>query len=234
MGLPSTAPQLLIILAFVIPGAVYQAVRLRLIGPYPPDQDATDKLLRAIAASALLDGLYAVLAGKLIAHLAAPLVHGETRHVPSEPWQLGLAAIVFLFFVPSVAAAGTIIFSQRLGRGPWLERLFQGTYDPTPRAWDYGWNRLFSRDDSPCFVRIRTNDDLWVGGYLGFGSFASSYPHADDLFMEYAYTMNSDGSFGGVVPGSQGMWVRCDDVRTMEFIAPPERTSSPSEARQED
>lgn len=72
---PGTAGQLTILLILVLPGFFYQAVRERLRGSLASEQEPQNRLVRAIAAGALLDIVYAVIAGPRLVRLLA----GEGR-----------------------------------------------------------------------------------------------------------------------------------------------------------
>src|SRR6266511_5457335 len=63
MPVPSSVPQLIILVAFILPGVVYQSVRSRLRGPAPDELNATNKVLRAAAVSTGLAFFYAFLIG---------------------------------------------------------------------------------------------------------------------------------------------------------------------------
>lgn len=207
MDVPGTVSQLLLTLAFVVPGFVYQAARSRLRGPTPDDASTSTRVLQALAVSAALDAIYMVVLGPTLVDLAdagdgTPGVGGVTE----RPRLAGLVAFVLLFAVPVTLAALDYL---RLQRG-WTMRL---AYDPTPRAWDFAF-----RDISPTYVRILTTDGTWLGGWYGENSFVSSYPEPREVFIETAHLMEPDGKFGGEQPGSNGLYVRCDDIRAVELV----------------
>lgn len=209
--IPSTGTGLLIALIFVVPGLVYQFARSRLRGPAPDDASATHRLLRALAVSAALDAMYASTAGPTIVKLLNP--NGTTdrsTNVVQHLRGLSLWALLLLFAIPSgLAALDTV--RLRLGwTPPFTARL---TYDPTPRAWDFAF-----RDIEPTYVRVLTQDGTWLGGWYGVNSFVSSYPEPREIFIETAHRMGPDGSFGPEQVGTGGMYIRCDDIRAVEFV----------------
>lgn len=206
MDIPSTAAQLLLTLVFVIPGFVYQGARSRFRGPTPADGSTSTRVLQALAVSAGLDALYAVALGPTLVRLLKPTVDGAPAGVIEHPRQSGLLALLLLFVVPVSLAA---LDYWRLRRG-WDPRL---SYDPTPRAWDFTF-----RDIDPCYVRVLTVDGTWLGGWFGENSFVSSYPEPREMFIETAHLMGTDGTFGVEQPGSNGMYIRCDDVRAVELV----------------
>jgi hypothetical protein len=209
VSIPGTGAQLLIALLFVVPGAVYQAARSRLRGPSPADADATGRILRAIAVSAALNAVYLTLLGRRVIDLIVAIAGGNPGSWAGQARQAGLVALLLLFVVPAMLA----LLDYWRTRWTWLPRPL--TYDPTPRAWDYAFT-----DRSPCFVRVLTHDQQWIGGYWGTGSFATSYPQDPELYLEQAWLLGPDGQFQAKQDSTEGLFVRCADVRALEFLAP--------------
>jgi len=54
--------------------------------------------------------------------------------------------------------------------------------------------------------------------WYGEDSFVSSYPEPREIFIQSAHLMTEDGTIGAELPGSNGLYVRCDDVRAVEFV----------------
>jgi len=204
---PGTVQQLTVLLVLVMPGVFYQAVRERLRGLLPTEQEPQNRLVRAIAAGALLDAVYAVAAGpwlvKLITDSGKSPLAGLSRH----PRQTGVAALLLVVVVPSLVAWGEAKLTVRRLRA---------RYDPTPTAWD----SLF-RDRGSCFVRIRLKSGLWVGGWLGSRSAVSAYPQEADIYMEAQYSMRHDGTFVARVADTGGVYVKAADVEVLEILLPP-------------
>ncbi|MGL5859572.1 MAG: DUF6338 family protein [Angustibacter sp.] len=208
--LPSTIDQLFVVLLFVLPGSVYQFVRTRLRGPAPDDASAVNRVLRALGVSALLVSLYTVIAGPYLVTLI-----GETR-VGAAGWatrirEIGLCGVVLLIAIPAALAMIDHLRRRYLPTPQWL----RVAYDPTPSAWDFAFaNR------KETYIRLLTADDRWLGGWWGKGSWVSGYPEPRDIFISVAHQMKDNGSFGDPIEGSGGLYVRCDDVRAVEFIDP--------------
>jgi hypothetical protein len=204
--IPQNAASVLITLGLVVPGVVYQGVRRRLRGPTPEDRDLSVRVLRAFTASAALALVYLASFGQTILEL-----NDREGTLRARPRLLAVAALVALFVVPaSLAAAGEIL---RSWRGSALDerfrRLFLTTYDPTPTAWDYCFT---GRAHS--WVRVLTVD----GRLFRDESYASSYPEPRELFVEVQYRMEADGTFLEAIPASAGVYIRCDDIRAVEFL----------------
>jgi hypothetical protein len=190
MPVPSTVPQLIILVAFILPGVVYQSARSRLRGPTPDElNSATNKVLRAAAVSTALVLLYAVLLGPQLADLA----HGQGWLADHPRWA-AVIGLVLLLAVPVALAIGEQRWTLWEGRPSWLTWLtLKGltTYDPTPAAWDFAF-----RDREECFVRVLTGEGRWVGGWFDPDSFASSFPEARELYIAQQWKMSEDGALG--------------------------------------
>jgi len=71
-----------------------------------------------------------------------------------------------------------------LRKRPWEKA---ETFNLYPGAWDY----LFSKDEH-YWLRITSRENIIFGGYYGSNSFASSYPHDADIYVEDVWNI-SDG-----------------------------------------
>ncbi|MEW1654206.1 MULTISPECIES: DUF6338 family protein [unclassified Streptomyces] len=199
--------QLTILLVLVLPGVFYQAVRERLQGGLAAEQEPQNRLMRAVAAGALLDALYAVTAGPWLVGLLAGGGHGPLTGVLQHPQRAGAAALLLIVVVPSAVA---------WAESAWRSRRAVARYDPTPTAWD----ALFYARGS-CFIRVRLKSGLWVGGWLGSRSAVSTYPQQGDLYLQAQYRMAPDGRFLERVPDTGGVYVRAADVEVLEVLLPP-------------
>lgn len=217
---PGTVQQLTILLILVLPGVFYQAVRERLRGTLASEQEPQNRLVRAIAAGALLDALYAVAAGPWLVRLLAGGGDGPVSGALREPRRAGLAALLLIVAVPSALAWTEAV---------WRRRHARARYEPVPTAWD----ALF-RDRGSCFIRIRLKSGLWVGGWLGSRSAVSAYPQQGDLYLEAQYRVGSDGRFLGRVPGTGGVYVRASDVDVLEVLLPPSGAAAVTEGVNDD
>jgi hypothetical protein len=203
--LPSTVQELAILLLTALPGLVYLAVRERLLGPRPPEQELGSRILRAVAVSVVLDSLYMMALGPQLARLLSNKA-GAFADVVRQPRVAGLAALALIVAVPAAVAVGEAAV---------LRRRRKARHDETPTAWD----ALFLRRGS-CFIRVRLKSGIWVGGWYGRGSNASAYPQPADLYLESQRRMNPDGTFGQKVPGTGGVYIRASDVEVLEVLEP--------------
>ncbi|WP_267881084.1 MULTISPECIES: DUF6338 family protein [unclassified Streptomyces] len=208
--------QLALLVLLVLPGVTYQFVRERRRGPVPGERDLGERVLRAIVASIALDGLYAVVAGPALVRLARGAGGGWDGFV-DRPRVVGFVAVVLFLVVPAMAAVIVSLVDRQRRKARFLR---------TPSAWDHAF-----RDREPCFVRVRLKDGNWAGGWYGNRSYASSYPHPAELYLESARVMGADGAFGARVRGTAGLRLRAEDFDVLEFVEPAEPATVPEEER---
>lgn len=214
---PSTVEQLIFIVLLVLPGVTYQFLRERWRGPTPGEQDLGQRVMRAMTASIALSAVYAVAFGPWLAGLVRG-DHGWTASLVNHLREAGLWALILFLVVPAVAAAAV----------SWLEnRNKSAVTRPEPTAWDY----MLSNAIGSRFVRAHMKDGTWVGGWYGPQSYASGYPSPPDIYIQWAYQMNHDGSFGPPTLGSSGFYLRMDDVDFLEFISQQEKTDNEEAVR---
>lgn len=212
MPIPSTTQQLFITLLLVLPGFVYQQVRIRFRGRLPSDIELTSRLLRAITTSTVFALVYVAAA----AWCFGDYDHGRSAAVEHPA---GAAVIGFLaaFGIP---AATALLSSSKFGR--WIsgcvDSMFPSTgYDPRPSAWDVAFEGI-----EPAFIRVRLKDGTWFAGYFGPNSYASSYPDTKSLYLEFSYKVDEDGTIGEVTENSRGAIIDCADAALVEIVRGPE------------
>lgn len=218
MPLIATWTQALVVLAVIVPGFVYHLTRRRVRGPEPEEGEVTDRLLRAIATSGAFGAVYLVIFGDWVGRwwrqpeVALAAAQGQTRLV-------GLVVLVVVLILPWLAARIVyyvttarwwLDFGQRVTKALRLQR----HWDPTPNAWD----AAFKDRNQRWWVRIRLPGGLWVGGMFSENSYASSWPQSRDIFIETAYSIDENGVFGDEVTAEGGIWVRCDEALTVDFL----------------
>jgi hypothetical protein len=203
----STVQQIVLLVLFVLPGVSYQFVRERMRGPVPGERDLSERVLRALTASIALDAFYLIAAGPALVHLIRPAARPWFSTAAAEPRQAAATALALFILIPAGAAWLVGLVERR--RHP-------SRFDPVPTAWDSTF-----RGRSACFVRARLKSGAWVGGWYGRRSRASAYPNTADLYLESAYEMGSDGSFGPRAQATGGLYIRMDDIEVLEFVDAP-------------
>jgi hypothetical protein len=236
MSVPTTIQQLFIVLVAVLPGVVYQTVRARLVGPSPHNSEGSARLLRAISASVVFDAIYVVSFGPWLVSTAHAASVGQPHWQSNLRDLAGAAAALVLVGPAAVAAILALLGKDIRIREPiihllerreanksasgqartWTvalrDRLQKLGYEPT-LTWDFAFTGR-----EPCYVRIFSKSDRWIGGYFGPSSFVASYPESPAIYLEEAWLLDDDGKFESAVDGTRGMYVPCSDVLTLEFL----------------
>lgn len=198
-------------LLVIVPGFVYQGVRGRILGPIPAERELSVRLLRAVAMSGALALVYiAVFGSSLTDVLRQPdtALEGNVRLD-------ALIAFGLVFVVPALLGLGEAIWRQGRVHPELKFKERMGPYDPTPTAWDFG----FRDSEESDFIRVLTKNGDWCGGRVGKTGFFTGYPETRELFLETAYLMDPQGSFGAAVSGSQGVWIDCSDAQLVQRIS---------------
>ncbi len=193
---PSTLQQIILLVLFVLPGITYQFVRERMRGPVPGERDLAARVLRPLTASLAV--------GPWLVHMIKSSGRSWFATAAAQPRQAAAVSLVLFFVIPA-AVALVVGMIERL--------LHPSRFDPVPTAWDGAF-----RERSTGFVRARLKSGTWVGGWYGRRSRASAYPNPPDLYLESAYMMGNDGSFGPRVQGTGGVYVSMTDVEVLEFV----------------
>lgn len=205
MSIPSTTTQLLILLLFVVPGFVYQGVRINIRGRRPADVEFSTRLITAVVTSAVFGLFYLAIAGSLLVEAA----NGKGWLV-SHPRVGALMALVAMFGVP--AAIALVDFSET---AVWKKLTAGAAYDVTPTAWDKAF-----QERRECYVRILTGNHKWIAGYYGTSSYASSFPEKHEVYLEWGFEIDENGRIGEILPDSLGLVVQCDGAVLIEMLAP--------------
>lgn len=196
--MPTTASQLTLLIAFLIPGFVFT----RVLGFAVPQRtrETSQIVLDSIAASCFN---YALL---------SPLVWVLLRPAAIRHPVVSLALwFVVLFVSPMVLAVLLPWLSERERFQRW--RLALRWVHPVPKAWDY-----FFRQAKPCWVIATFKDGRVLGGLYGTQSFASSYPDTEDLYLERVCTFSAEWKMDGIAERSAGAIIRLVDVQSLEFF----------------
>lgn len=205
---PTSVTQLLLLLLFVVPGFVYQAVRISVRGRLPLDIELSTRIVRAIVSSGIFALVYLAIVGQDLVDAA----HG-TGYGFEHPRAGALVALLGGIVIPALLAL------VRVPNWNWLQRigarLPQVTkYDPTPTAWDKTFQSI-----GECFIRVLNKEGRWVAGYYGPSSYATSYPEPHQLFLERAFHVGDDGTIGEEIDGSQGVLIDCVGIQLLQVVA---------------
>lgn len=111
-----------------------------------------------------------------------------------------------------------------LRAGVSLRKWYGWTRDIVGRTQNFqAWDFLFSRKDLTGWIRFRTKDGLFLGGYYGTGSYVSGYPESQDIYLDNLAEIDSlTGEFKLDEEGNpkllgSGLLLRWDEVEYLEF-----------------
>lgn len=186
-----TADKLWIFLIFVLPGFVSLKVWDLLV---PGERRGIDDALIDVVA-------YSTLNFAALFWLISPLLDGTLAVIPD-----GLA--IFLIFV-AVPVAWPI-FWKWLRTRSWIARF---TVHPLARPWDY----VFSKRE-PAWIIVHLKNGAAVGGRYGEHSFASSWPAAEQLYLEELWQIDDRGRFLAPVLQSKGAIILRDEILAVQFF----------------
>lgn len=208
--MPSSIQAVIVIALFLMPGFIARSV---LSAIYPTSEPSDSRLaLTAITLSCLNYGIWSWL-----------LVLSWRRHWYESGGFLAFLAVLVLFASPVV---GTLTLAKltQTNAGRRAREIF-GIRHPTPKAWDYFFGKGVA-----CWVVITLKSGRVIGGYYGTESFASSFPHEEDLYLELLCDMTPDGRLNGITPLTLGGIICMKDVELIEiFNYAPQATESSSE-----
>lgn len=132
----------------------------------------------------------------------------ELSHSNRVQATIGLAATLLV----SPALLGLLAFKVRSGK--WLARWVR---TPTPTAWDHVFGQT-KEQRRERWVRIHLNDGRMLGGLLSKGSYASTYPQRQDLFVQEEWRLDNTGRFVEKLSDTGGFLVNMDNCRLIEFM----------------
>ncbi|MFC9360779.1 DUF6338 family protein [Rhodococcus sp. NPDC057014] len=221
MTIPGTLFQLIAFLLLVVPGIVYTACRRYLRGPTPDEKDFSVRLVHAIAASIIFDCVYLIIVGPWIIS-TVERVEADSNILLTNPRLTALAVLVLAVVIPATVAG---IQQVRFARDP-VSVGFAPSRRPYPSAWD-----AKATERADCFVRIRTADGRWVGGYMpSEEGYIATYPESRDIFIPEQWEMGENGEFLDPVKGSLGIYVPLTGNERISWIRePPTPEEQPSE-----
>lgn len=82
-----------------------------------------------------------------------------------------------------------------------------------PNAWDH-----FFGQGEPCWVLITLKNGKYIGGLYREGSFASSYPNSEDIYISEVWSIDDKGEFKSKIENTKGMWISKDAFDYIEFF----------------
>lgn len=220
MNIPASFDQLVLFLLFVLPGITFSTVRIAISGWRGPDYGVGARILEALFVSAIFNAVYLVLLGETL----VKTIQSTTNLLDLVSTVRIVIVLVLLVGVPALVAILVAVlahprpefywgFTSRGRRYPRVD--LRNNYRSTPQAWDF---KVLNVGGS--FVRVRTEDGTFYGGWYGGNSLASTYPNDRDLFIESQWKLDANGDFKGKIIGTRGVWIPITDKTIVEWVDP--------------
>lgn len=184
---------LILFILFVIPGFV--AIKTYLLFEPATKAPAWDSVIDAIAYSCINYAVWLV-----------PILWAAPKRSWWFSWPGGVVALLVLLVSPVALATGW----WALRNGRLLRSLVP---HPTGKPWDY----IFGSNDG-FWVKVTLKNGDKIGGLFWSGSFASSTPNLESLYLEQAWELDDDGDFHREIPYTKGVLIMEGEMSTIEFF----------------
>ncbi len=196
--MPTSLGAILILIAFIMPGFIAGRV---LSSAHGTSEAGEGRLvLGAITLSCLN---YAVLSWLLVL--------AWTRKWYEDPLTLALLAFFILLVAPILIALALIwVIDTEWGK---RVRVAFGLAHPVSKAWD-----SFFRRGIPCWIVATLKGGRVIAGLYAGNSFASSFPAAEDLYLEKICRLSAQGEIEGIADFSRGGIIKMENVETLELF----------------
>lgn len=129
-----------------------------------------------------------------------------------------ITAIICWLFILLVAPVLEGFLFVRLTNSETGQKLFRFLKPRNVRLIPTAWDFIFSQE-KPAWVLITLVDDTMIGGYYGADSYATSFPHEQELYIEAVWHLGENGSFEAPVENSSGCLIRIKNIKYIEFFA---------------
>jgi hypothetical protein len=216
---PQTGTAVLVLVVFVLPGFV--ALRYAEQTYLTRAEDSgLERVLSAL--------YFSLLSYLLIGASAWLFLDVDTRDV-GELWRgekafgsyLALAAAGMV--VPLALAEGARRWSRSRVRRWVLRQAGVSTAHKTPSGWEH-----FFLQGRWAYVRATLKDGRVVGGWFGPRSFAGYTAETPDLYLEQRMELDPETDwFTGAPDGTLGLYIRADEIVSVEFYDGGEAASRP-------
>jgi hypothetical protein len=92
----------------------------------------------------------------------------------------------------------------------------------SPTSWDW----FFSEKANNYYVRFHLKTGEKLGGYYGENSYATSFPHEQEVYIEEEWHLDEDGKFTEPIEGTKGALVTREDCSLVQFLEVREATGN--------
>jgi hypothetical protein len=206
--MPSTVEATAVVLAAVIPGALYLWAFERVVGRW--GVGFADRFLRFFGVSAAFHALAAPVTYKVWFDYLRPEAQTGANELPTWLWGVAVG------YVATPTLLGYFVGWRYRKGGRVVTSVVGSTAAPT------AWDDIFSRRPTG-HVLMRLKSGTWVGGKYAEGSYAGGHPEPADLYLSVeALVDQAEGNFvldpdGKPVPNGYRVLVKWADVEYLEI-----------------
>jgi len=179
---------------FVVPGVIARLAYDLLV---PAERrKPTDEMLGFITFSVVHLGLF----HWLLELVAAPSSDGNGAF-----WRT-----ISRIFVIVILPAGEAVAAACILKSRWVSRWVVNTL---PKPWDFYFDQR-----KPCWMILRLKSGGMIGGFFGSDSYATAYPHPEQVYLEQIWQLDNDGKFVKKIDNTRGAIVAFAECTTMELF----------------
>jgi len=235
MGVPEGSLAIAAFIVLALPGFILAAVGRWARGESTADRDVGLTFARGTVFAVGLTALYLVVFGAWLYDGLKPGA-GADAVVIANPRLVGLAVLIFYVVIP--AALSVLINWKNVSadwpawvrgangevrRGFGWVRLLRSRhgYSSMPSAWNHA-----AEQNHDAWVKVKRSNGDWVGGWFSKGSFVTTYPEPNSIYIAHQFQMNDQGMIVGddPIPGA-GVFLMINDD-DMVFWDSPKRAQA--------
>ncbi len=187
------ANKLLLFFIFIIPGFISMKVYRLLIAS--EKINVTESLIEAFAFSSIN---YALLSWLILIIFKFEIY---LRY-----FSLFIVLVIFIIFIAPII--WTFLY-VKIVRSKILRKFIQ---NPSSSPWDY----FFAQQNS-CWVIVNYKDGSKIGGTYSRKSYASYFPHKEQIYLQELWELNDENEFLNKIPRSNGILILGEDIKSIEF-----------------
>lgn len=200
-----TIESLFILIIFILPGFILASVYNRNISRSNPTDSKL--VIESIGFSTFNHLISYFYTAKIYAYYHTGTLFDKYIHY----FALWILLVVFLLPIFFGWFFSKIVEAEQLQN--FFERIGLSIASRTNQAWNY-----FFQQESGVWVIIYLKSGVKVGGIFGQKSFASLSPNPKDIYLEKAYKIKGENTFGNPLGDNVGIWINGDNIERIEFF----------------
>jgi hypothetical protein len=129
--------------------------------------------------------------------------------ITSNQFLYNFLTLLTIFVIPSLLGyLAAFVIQSRI-----LRRITRTATHPTPMAWEHVLGK-----NKPYYIIFHLKSGQKLGGLYSGESFASSFPQAQEIYVQELYHVTERGKFDNKVERTEGAIIRFDECSFIEFF----------------